>query len=393
MNDSVSLLRTLVGFDTTSHRSNLDLVDWAIAAIEPFGARVRLTYDDTGMKANLLASFGPALPGGIVLSGHTDVVPVDGQSWSSDPFVLTERDGRLHGRGATDMKAFVACCLAAVPIMAAAELRRPIHIALSYDEEVGCFGVPRLIADLLAHEPKPALAIIGEPTQMRIGDRHRGFLGFRTSFTGKPAHSSDPGAGASAIYPACAFVSFLKALSDDAGSGIDRTTFNVGRIDGGTAINIVPGACDVVWEFRPAPDADVAAIRTTIESFLARATPSDIAQATELLTRVPPLAPDPDGMGTDLAVSLGALHPSFAMPFGTEAGFFQEVDIPAVICGPGSIAQAHQPDEWIATEQVFAADRFLARAVQWAASALQPSDLATSPGGPFRGDDLVRPEA
>ena len=378
MNHSVSLLRNLVGFDTTSHRSNLDLVDWAVATIEPFGARIRLSYDDTGTKANLLASFGPVVPGGIVLSGHSDVVPVEGQNWSSDPFVLTERGGRLHGRGTTDMKAFVACCLAAMPAIAAAALQWPVHIALSYDEEVGCFGVPRLIADLLAHEPRPALAIIGEPTQMRLGDRHRGFLGFRTGFTGKPAHSSDPSAGASAIYPASAFVSFLKALGDEASCSIDATTFNVGRIDGGTAINIVPGACDVVWEFRPSPGADVAAIRATIETFLARATPSDIAQATELLTRVPPLAPQPDGMAADLAVTFGALLPSFAMPFGTEAGFFQEVGIPAVVCGPGSIAQAHQPDEWIEIEQVLAADRFLARVVQWAAGA-RPSDFLTSP--------------
>jgi acetylornithine deacetylase len=379
MSDSVSLLRTLVGFDTTSHRSNLDLVDWTAATLEPFGARIRLTYDDTGTKANLLASFGPAVPGGIVLSGHMDVVPVESQSWSSDPFVLTERDGRLHGRGATDMKAFVACCLAAVPAIVAAGLQRPIHIALSYDEEVGCLGVPRLIADLLAHEPRPALAIVGEPTRMRIGDRHRGFLGFRTRFTGKPAHSSDPSAGANAIYAAAAFVSFLNALNDDAGSGIDATTFNVGRIDGGSAINIVPGTCDVTWEFRPSPGADIAALRTTIETFLARAMPSGIAQATELLARVPPLAPDLDSRAAGLAASLGALRPSFAMPFGTEAGFFQEVGIPAIVCGPGDIAQAHQPDEWVEAEQIVAADRFLARLVQWAASAFQPCDLATLP--------------
>jgi acetylornithine deacetylase len=382
MSASISLLRTLVGFDTTSHRSNMDLVDWAVAAIEPFGARIRLSYDDTRTKANLLASFGPAVPGGVVLSGHSDVVPVEGQYWSSDPFVLTESGGRLHGRGTADMKAFVACCLAAVPGMTAARLQRPIHIALSYDEEVGCFGVSRLIADLLAHEAKPALAIIGEPTQMRIGDRHRGFLGFRTRFTGKPAHSSDPSAGASAIYPACAFVAFLEALNNDAGAaGIDATTFNVGRIHGGIAINIVPEACDVVWEFRPSPGADVAAIRATIDSFLTRATPSDIAQATQLLTRVPPLAPDPHGLATAFAVSLGASRPAFAMPFGTEAGFFQEVGIPAVICGPGSIAQAHQPDEWIEIDQIVAADRFLAGVTRWAASELQPPDPTASPEG------------
>jgi acetylornithine deacetylase len=366
MTASIALLRELVGFDTTSHRSNLPLVDWAAALLAPLGARIRLSHDGTRTKANLLASFGPPVAGGIVLSGHTDVVPVDGQPWSSDPFVLTERDGRLHGRGATDMKGFLACCLAAGPAIAAAELKRPIHLALSYDEEVGCFGVPGLIADLLAHEQRPALAIIGEPTQMRIGDRHRGFLGFRTRFTGRPAHSGDPGAGASALYPACAFVSFLKAIGEGGGSGIDRTTFNVGRIDGGSAINIVPGRCEVVWEFRPAPGADIAALRMTIETFLARATPDEIAHATELLTYVPPLDSEPGGAALALTEGFGALAPAFAMPFGTEAGFFREAGIPAVICGPGAIAQAHQPDEWIAIDQLLAADRFLARIVQWA---------------------------
>jgi acetylornithine deacetylase len=360
MSDSVSLLRSLVGFDTTSRRSNLALVDWVIALIEPFGPRIRVSYDDSGTKANLLASFGPPEAGGVVLSGHTDTVPVDGQSWSSDPFALTERDGRLHGRGTADMKGFVACCLAAVPKLAAAELKRPVHIALSYDEEVGCFGVPGLIADLLAHEAKPALAIIGEPTCMQIGDRHRGFLGFRTRFTGEPAHSSDPGAGASAVYPAAAFISFLKAIADGAGSGIDRTTFNVGRIDGGSAINIVPGRCEVVWEFRPAPGTDIEAILTTVETFLARATPPEVEQATTLLMKIPPLAPDPQTAEPEFIAGLGAPGPAFAMPFGTEAGFFQEAGIPAVVCGPGSIAQAHRPDEWIDTGQIAAADRFLA---------------------------------
>lgn len=361
MSDSVSLLRSLIGFDTTSHRSNLQLVDWAIALIEPFGPRIRVSYDGTRTKANLLASFGPPEPGGIVLSGHADTVPVDGQSWSSDPFVLTDRNGRLHGRGTADMKGFVACCLAAVPGIAAAGLRRPIHIALSYDEEVGCFGVPGLIADLLAHEPKPALAIIGEPTCMQIGDRHRGFFGFRTSFTGEPAHSSDPSAGASAVYPAAAFISFLKAIGDGVGSGTDRTTFNVGRIDGGSAINIVPGTCEVIWEFRPSPGTDIEAILTTVETFLARATPPEVGQVTTPLMTIPPLAPDSQAAATEFIAGLGALSPAFAMPFGTEAGFFQEAGIPAVVCGPGSIAQAHRPDEWIDADELAAADRFLAR--------------------------------
>lgn len=369
MADTITLLQTLVAFDTTSHRSNLTLVDWAVAYLDGLGARLRVSHDDDRSKANILASFGPDRPGGVVLSGHTDVVPVDGQAWSSDPFVVTERDGRLHGRGTADMKGFVAACLAAGPGFAAADLARPIHLAFSYDEEVGCLGVPRLIADLIAHESQPAFAIIGEPTGMRLSDRHRGFLGFRTRFSGRPAHSSDPSAGASAIYPATAFVNFLRAISEPtgSGSGTDTTTFNVGRIVGGSAINIVPSACEVLWEFRPAAGADTDALRTTIETFLARATPAEVRHDTEVLTHVPPLSPMQADAALRVASDLGGEVPPFAMPFGTEAGFFQKAGIPAVVCGPGFISEAHQPDEWISTEQLALADRFLARLTDWAA--------------------------
>jgi acetylornithine deacetylase len=368
MVDTIAILERLVGFDTTSHRSNLNLVDWAISYLEQLGARLRVSHDDSGSKANILASFGPNCAGGIVLSGHTDVVPAEGQAWSSDPFRLVERGARLYGRGAADMKGFVAACLSAASGFASANLRRPIHLALSYDEEIGCLGVPRLIADLLAHERMPALAIIGEPTGMCLGDRHRGFLGFRTRFTGCAAHSSDPSAGASAIYPASAFVTFLQALGDRDGSGADRTTFNVGRIDGGSAINIVPYVCEVLWEFRPAPEADTSVLRTTVETYLARATPTGILQETEILTQVPPLSPAPGNLAVQVARELGGADPTFAMPFGTEAGFFQAAGIPSVVCGPGFIAQAHQPDEWISREQLGLADVFLARLASWAAA-------------------------
>jgi acetylornithine deacetylase len=366
VSDTISILRTLVGFDTTSRRPNLELVDWIVAYLEPYRPRLHISYDDSRQKANVLASFGPRVAGGIVLSGHLDVVPVDGQAWSSDPFALTERDGRLHGRGTADMKGFIAACLAAVP-GCAEELARPVHLALSYDEEVGCFGVPRLVADLVAHEELPACAIIGEPTGMRISDHHRGFLGFRTAFEGRAAHSSDPGAGASAIYPASAFVTFLNAIGSSGGAASDTTTFNVGRIEGGSAINIVPSACQVVWELRPSASVDLAALRTTIDTFLARSTAAGVTHSTEVLARVPPLRPDGEARALKAVQRLGGGVPPLPIPFGTEAGFFQEAGIPAVVCGPGSIEQAHQPDEWIAADQLRLADSFVARVMRWAA--------------------------
>jgi acetylornithine deacetylase len=367
MSDTVEILKTLIAFDTISRRSNLALVGWIVSLLERYNARIRLSHDDAGTKANVLASFGPQVAGGVVLSGHLDVVPVDDQVWSSDPFVLTERNRRLYGRGTADMKGFVAACLAAVPRIAEASLMRPIHLALSYDEEVGCLGVPRLVADLVAHEHAPAFAVIGEPTGMRIGDRHRGFFGFRTAFEGRAAHSSDPRAGASAIYPASAFVTFLNAISEDRKG--DTTTFNVGRIEGGSAINIVPSACHVVWEFRPSASLDISALTTTIDSYLVRSTSSGVRHRTEMLARVPPLRPEASAFRA--VQSLGGRVPPLPIAFGTEAGFFQEAGIPAVVCGPGSIEQAHQPDEWIATEQLERADAFVARVTDWAATHIE----------------------
>ncbi|MDX3804973.1 acetylornithine deacetylase [Bosea thiooxidans] len=366
MTASVTLLQELIGFDTTSSRSNLALVERIADRLDHLGARVRLSHDDDRRKANVLASFGPQAPGGVVLSGHTDVVPVDEQNWSSDPFRLAERDGKLYGRGCADMKGFVAACLAAATGFAATDLARPIHIALSYDEEVGCLGVPRLIADLLEHEEKPGFAIVGEPTGMRLGDCHRGFLGFRTRFEGKAAHSSDPSAGASAIYPAADFVGFLKSIGHRAGVGIDRTTVNVGRIEGGSAINIVPSACEITWEFRPVTAQEADETERLVAAYLARTAPPDVRSSLHRHVHVPPLSPAADEPALGLAAALGGIGPPFAMPFGTEAGFFQAAGISTVVCGPGSIAQAHQPDEWIECSQLDAVDAFLARLTAWA---------------------------
>lgn len=362
--DTVEILRRLVAFDTTSRRSNLDLVHWAADYLDSAGARIRLTSDSSGDKANLLATIGPDEPGGIVLSGHADVVPVDDQDWASDPFALASRDGRLHGRGAVDMKGFVAACLAAIPGWRARSLQRPIHLALSYDEEVGCLGVPLLIADMLAHCPRPALAIIGEPTQMRIGLSHRGFYGYRSVFHGRAAHSSDPRLGASAIEPAAALVAALADLGGrEARNGI---TVNIGRIAGGSAINIVPERCEVVWEFRSPNEATASAVLAEVEGFVA-GLPPGVSVETMPLARVLPLDCAADSPAVAAARAFGGLWPPLAMPFGTEAGFFQQAGIPALVCGPGSIAQAHQPDEWIASTELGAAARFLAHVGAWAA--------------------------
>ncbi|MCV9939426.1 acetylornithine deacetylase [Boseaceae bacterium BT-24-1] len=364
--DTAGILRRLVAFDTTSRCSNLDLVHWAADYLESAGARVRLTSDTSGFKANILATIGPDAPGGIVLSGHTDVVPVDDQDWDSDPFSLAGRDGRLHGRGAVDMKGFVAACLGAVPDWRDRGLRRPIHLALSYDEEVGCLGVPLLIADMLAHGPLPALAIIGEPTQMRIGLSHRGFYGYRSVFHGRAAHSSDPSLGASAIEPAAAFVTALAALGGGRGGG---TTVNIGRIAGGSAINIIPERCEIVWEFRPPDEAAARAVLAAIEG-LAAGLAAGVSVEMVPLASVPPLSCAPDSPVVGVARELGGLWPPIAMPFGTEAGFFQQAGIPALVCGPGSIAQAHQPNEWIALAELDAADGFMALVGDWAAAEL-----------------------
>ncbi|MDM0088738.1 MULTISPECIES: acetylornithine deacetylase [unclassified Variovorax] len=373
--DTLAILRTLVGFDTTSHRSNLELIGWVGAYLDEHGVGWRLVHSDDGAKANLLATVGPNVAGGIVLSGHTDVVPVADQHWDSPPFTLVERDGRFHGRGSADMKGFIAACLAAVPHWRRLQLSRPIHLAFSYDEEVGCFGVPRLIADLRAQVQPPALAIIGEPTGMCIGRAHRGFYGHRTTFRGQPAHSSDPSLGTSAIEPAALWITALAAFGRALSVRGERTTFNIGRVSGGTAINIVPGCCEVLWEFRPTDAAGAAAARAEAERLLA-AMPPGVAVEMAQLAGVPALVGAKDDAAVRLARSFGALSPSAEIPFGTEAGFFEQAGIPSLVCGPGAIAQAHQPNEWIAASQLEAADRFLARIGAWAAgteASVQPA--------------------
>jgi len=362
---TVEILRTLVAFDTTSHRSNLQLIHWIANYLEAHRVKVHLVHSEDKRKANLLASIGPDVAGGMVLSGHSDVVPVADQNWSSDPFTLVERNGRFHGRGAADMKGFIAACLSAVPSWQLRPLHRPIHLAFSYDEEIGCLGVPRLVSRLKTQVKAPALAIIGEPTEMRIGVRHRGFFGHRALFSGLPAHSSDPSLGASAIEPAAYLVTRLAGLRRSFARQGNEATLNIGRIDGGTAINIVPGCCEVLWEFRPHDEAAAELVRDAVCDALADLPAGVTVQAVQI-AGVPALSTRNNDAAVSVARELGALWPEADLPFGTEAGFFQQVGISTVVCGPGSIAQAHQPDEWISATQLQAADRFMQSAGAWA---------------------------
>ena len=369
--DAVALLTALLRFDTTSSRSNLQCLHWIAEYARPYGPAVRFTYNEDASKANLLLSFGPMTEGGIVLSAHSDTVPVAGQPWTVPPFEATARDGRIHGRGACDMKGFIAACLAAMPAWHAAELQRPIHLALSYDEELGCLGVPRLVDDFAAHMPAPAVVWVGEPTDMRIATSHKGVCVFQTRFFGRDAHSSMPSLGHSAIADAVRFAGRLLDLGLEiaerttAVPGLlpPHTTLNIGRIDGGTALNMVARCCSLDWEFRAIPEEDVQALKRRIEQFLAAhpaaveapdapAPPDAGSVHHDARMFVPPLDP-----GTNRP-ALAALRrvlgdkAEIAVPFGTEAGYFQQRGWPAVVCGPGSIEQAHQPDEWVEVAQL-----------------------------------------
>lgn len=333
---AVEALGTLVAFDTTSRNSNRDLIGWVRQQAEQLGARCRLTFNAQGNKANALLSFGPDAPGGIVLSGHTDVVPVDDQAWTVDPFRMSEKNGRLYGRGTADMKGFIACCLVAMHRWSELPLQVPLHIALSFDEEVGCLGVPLLIRDFLDHVPSPAFVLVGEPTGMRLATSHKGFCLFRTAFKGTEAHSSLAHRGVSAISAAVRFANYLLEtgilLAYRESRVIQQlprhTTFNLGLIDGGTAINIIPAHCALTWEFRPVPEEDVQAIKSRVEAFLRDGLAREFGLQTgkgiehELLLEVPPLHEDARSLAVRQIASLLKDESVTSLPFGSEAGFF-----------------------------------------------------------------------
>jgi acetylornithine deacetylase len=373
---ALELAQRLIGFDTTSRGSNLALIDFAQEVVEAAGGRCRRSYNDAGNKANLFATFGPEGDGGYVLSGHTDVVPVDGQAWSSGPFQAEVRDGLLYGRGASDMKSFLAVALALVPEMASAKLARPIHLALSYDEEVGCAGVPGLIADLAAANIRPALAIIGEPTEMRVVGAHKSGTGVRTRCHGLEGHSSAPHKGASAVMMVGEFIAAVSQVGVELQADRDArfdppySTTQANVVSGGTALNILAREAGVTWECRMLPGRDpntvVARVQELAETVILPKYRSGAPEATietRVVTSYPGLALDADSPAVALARELSGANAVETVAYGTEAGLFQQAGIPAVVCGPGSIDQAHKPDEFVALSEIAACEAFLRRLI------------------------------
>lgn len=379
---SVDILARLVSFDTTSRNSNLPLVAWVEAYLAEHGVASLRIPDETGTKANLFATLGPSDVPGYVLSGHTDVVPVDGQDWSSDPFVLTERDGRYYGRGACDMKGFLAVCLAAVPAMTRADLKRPIHLAFSYDEEVGCLGVRSMIRHL-AESPAPPLAcFVGEPTEMLPVIGHKAKRSLKVTVTGRACHSSLAPHGVNAVEYAARLVVKIREVGRRLAAGptdalydVPVSTAHVGSIHGGTVLNIVPDRCEFAFEFRALPEADVDALVAEVEAFARaelepemRAVAEEAGIAIELTSGFPGLATAEDADVTRLAKRLAGRNDHGKVAYGTEAGLFQAAGIPTVVIGPASIGEAHKPDEFIAATEIAACERFVAKVID-AASA------------------------
>lgn len=378
------ILERLIGFDTVSAHSNLALIEWVRDYLAGWGVGSTLAPNEEGTKANLFATVtgeGGRADGGLVLSGHTDVVPVAGQAWSSDPFALVERDGRLYGRGTSDMKGFIAIALSLVPDILAAPTKVPIHLAFSFDEEVGCIGVPHLLKKIGAELPQPRLAIIGEPTSLKVVNAHKGISAQTTTILGSEAHSSQTHRAVSAVFYASRLMAFIAGLAEKyrtapVNERFDPpfTTFNIGRIEGGSAINIVPRHCRFEWEFRPVPGVDPAAVLAEVDAFVQdvllpemRAVHPDAAIDTVLQAQAPPLEPESEPLAEALVKRLTGRNSTTTVSFASEAGLFQQAGMSAVLCGPGSIDQAHKPDEYISVEQFEAGEAFLRRLIDWAA--------------------------
>ena len=379
---ALPLIEKWVSFASVSRDSNLPIIEWTQALLEGYGLKCSLTYDDSGKKANLWATLpaadGETKVGGLVLSGHTDVVPVDGQPWDTDPFVAQVIGDKLFGRGVTDMKSFGATALMMVPELLKRQLKRPVHLAFSYDEEVGCIGVRRLIADMLAQGYQPAGCIVGEPTGMQVVIAHKGKHAYKTSVRGFEAHSSLTPQGVNAVEIACEFVANLKAMHRqlvaegpfDPVYDVPHTTIHTGVITGGTALNIIPRECDITWEIRHhhmnSPDALFAQAKAFGESLLPamHAVAPDTGISHKLNSVRPGFATGAGSAIAQLCFRCADVDPASGagkVSFGTEAALFHQAGVPTIVCGPGHIAQAHQPNEWVTLAQLAWCERFMRR--------------------------------
>jgi len=372
--NSIDMIERLIAFDTTSRNSNLELMDFVGAYLEDLGVASELVHNDAGTKANLYATLGPTDRPGIALSGHTDVVPVDGQDWDTDPFVVDARDERLYGRGTSDMKSFIGICLALAPEFLARDIATPLHLAFSYDEEVGCLGVRGLIDALAGRPIKPSAVIIGEPTMMNVIRAHKGKLSTRCCVRGHEAHSSLSHIGVNAVEAAAEAVAYLKGMARrhrdegpfDTELTPPYTTVHTGTIHGGTALNIVPRDCAFEFEFRHLPEDDPHALLEELRRHVSEniepemhATEPGTGFTFEPMSHIPGLSTDEDAEVVQLAMALTGRNTTGKVSFGTEAGLFQNGGMPAVVCGPGSIDQAHKPNEFIERDQITQCEAFL----------------------------------
>ncbi|WP_438282339.1 acetylornithine deacetylase [Pseudomonas alabamensis] len=380
---SRELLAHLVGFPTVSRDSNLALIAFIRTYLERHGVPCELIYDEARRKANLFATLGPDRGGGVVLSGHTDVVPVDGQAWTTDPFTVSERQGRLYGRGTADMKGFIACVLAAVPTFLARPLRVPVHLAFSYDEEVGCLGVRSMLEALQRRPHPPSLCLIGEPTELEPVLGHKGKLAMRCQVKGAACHSAYAPQGVNAIEYAARLIGHLGELGQtlarperhDPRFDPPFSTVQTGVIRGGQALNIVPADCAFDFEIRALPDLDPLQVVQQLQTYadtdlLPRMQAVDAKTGIELqpLSAYPGLLTAPDSEAARLLAHLCGSEAFSTVAFGTEGGLFAQAGIPTVVCGPGSMAQGHKPDEFITCEQLDRCDALLRRLVDYVSS-------------------------
>lgn len=372
------MIDRLVAFDTTSRNSNLELIHFIADYLSGYDIEATLIFNSEKTKANLFATLGPDVDGGVILSGHTDVVPVDGQDWATDPFTVTEKDERLYGRGTADMKSFSAIALALVPDFLKMNLKRPLHFALSYDEEVGCVGCIDMVGHIARAKARPGLVIIGEPTSMRVINAHKGIRCLRTTVTGLEAHSSLQHDGVSAIVIAGKLIHFISTLIDEMkelGDPTNRfeppyTSLQVGTISGGTALNIIPRTCTFDWEYRCLPTQNTDELlgrfnvfAETLEEDMKKISPECGIRTIEL-ANAPGLGAEDDNPAEHLALTILEKNETEAVAYGTEAGHFQKAGFPTVVCGPGDIAQAHIADEYIDLDQLDKCEVFLKNVAQ-----------------------------
>ena len=380
MLSSRDILARLIAFDTVSRNSNLALIKYIQDYLAGLGVEAELFFDEAGGKANLFATLGPRDRGGVCLSGHTDVVPVDGQNWSVPPFELSENDGRLYGRGTADMKGYIACVLAAVPAFLAQPLRVPLHLAFSYDEEVGCLGVRSLLADLERREHKPISCIIGEPTELKPVLGHKGKLAMRCQVHGAACHSAYAPQGVNAIEYAAKLINRLGEIGTrlaaperhDPRFDPPYSTVQTGVIGGGRALNIVPAECQFDFEVRALPSDDPQQVAEQLRDYAEtellpkmRAVKAEADIRFSELSAYPALATDPQSEVAQLLARLSGSDEFSTVAFGTEGGLFDQAGIPTVVCGPGSMDQGHKPDEFVSEEQLAACDGMLGRLVEW----------------------------